>query len=102
MRKCYRSHRPMLRKPYRSTAVRDQARAAAGDGLEYGLYVGWRTADDAQDFRGRSLLLQRLGQLACALLDLLLQAGIGLLQMRRHLVELPRQGFELIPGCDRD
>src|SRR5215813_2939794 len=34
------------------------------DGLEYGLEVSWRTADDAKDLRARCLLLQRLVQLA--------------------------------------
>ncbi len=37
-----------------------------------------------------------------ALLDLLFQAGVGFLQLARHVVELIRQPFELVAGLDRD
>ena len=40
------------------------------------LQVGRRAADDAQDLAGRRLLLQRLGQLAVALLQLLEQPRV--------------------------
>ena len=52
--------------------------------------------------RRRGLLRQRFAQLMRALLDLLLQAGVGFLQPPRHVVELVGQHFELVAGLDRD
>jgi len=37
-----------------------------------------------------------------ALVDLLLQAGVGFLQAPRHVVELVGQQFQLVAGLDCD
>jgi hypothetical protein len=80
----------------------EQAQAALGDLLEHRRGVGDRRADHAQDLGRRRLLLERFGQLRRALLDLALEAGIRLAQLRAHPVELLGQSFELVAGADLD
>ena len=55
-----------------------------------------------QHFRRRGLLLQRFAQFRRALLDLVLQVGIGFLQPRAHVVELVGEPFQFVAGLDRD
>ena len=52
-----------------------EAGGALGDSLQDALEIGRRRRDDPQDLGGDGLLLQRLGQLAVALLQLLRTAG---------------------------
>ena len=70
------------------------------DRLKDGLHVGRRATDHAQHFAGRRLLLQGLGQFLGSVFDLLLQVGVGLLQLRGHLVELVGQDFDLVAGFE--
>src|SRR5262245_29944994 len=49
---------------------------ALNDGVEYGLHVSRRTADDAEHFGRRRLMLQSFPQFCVALLDLLEQPDI--------------------------
>jgi hypothetical protein len=81
-----------------------QAGGTGRHGIEDGLDVGRRTADDAQDLAGRRLLLQGLGQVAVgggqlprAGLHLLLQALVGLLEAGRHAIERSGERFDLVP-----
>ena len=54
-----------------------QRRAAlSSDGVEHRLQFAGRAADDLQDLAGRGLLLQRLGELARARLQLLEQPHV--------------------------
>ena len=53
-----------------------QARGARGHGIEDGLHIRRRAADDAQDLARRRLLLQGLGEVAVAHLQLLEQPHI--------------------------
>ena len=78
------------------------ARRVLQHGLEHGLQLAGRAADDTQDLRRRRLLLQRLAQLVGANLDLLFQVGIGFLQAAGHVVELIGERFKLVAGLDRD
>src|SRR5438105_12515407 len=64
-----------LGKPHDAKLSSADARGVLQHCLEYWLQLTRRTADDLQDLRGCSLLLQRLGKLARA---------------RLHLVEQPR------------
>jgi len=48
----------------RVAAARHMLTAAARGGQRHGVEIGWRTADDAEDLRGRRLPLQRFAQLA--------------------------------------
>ena len=64
-----------------------QVRRALGHRIEHRLHVGRRVRDDAQDLADRGLLLERVGELAGALLDLALEARVRLAQLRRHAVE---------------
>ena len=71
-----------------------QARGTLDDRVEDRLEVGRRGGDHAQDLGGRRLLLQRLGQLAVALLQLLEQPGVldgddGLVGERLEQRDLP-------------
>src|SRR5262245_41773114 len=50
--------------------------SAVGDGLEDGLHVRLRPADNSQDVRGGRLAFQRLTELLVALLQLLEQAHV--------------------------
>src|SRR5262249_30188741 len=52
------------------------ARGVLQHGLEHGLQVAGRTADDLQHLRGRGLLLQRLAQLTRARLHLVEQPHV--------------------------
>src|SRR5262245_32289020 len=52
-------------------------------------------------YRLRKLTTARF-YLVRALLDLLLQAGIGFLQLARHRIELVRERLELVAGLDGD
>jgi len=86
-----------------------QPSRALGHGVEHRLDVGRRAADDAQDLARRRLLLQRLGevavgvrQLARARLHLPLEALVGFLEARRHAVERPREGLDLVAGVELD
>ena len=67
-----------------------------------GCSVGRRARDDAQDLGGRRLLLERLGEVPRARLHLLLEVGVGLLQPRRHAVELLGEGLELVARAHLD
>src|SRR5262249_23700200 len=55
---------------YGAEAGAAQAHRTPGDSIEHGLEVSGRAADDTQDLARRRLLLQRLGQLAVADLQL--------------------------------
>ena len=79
-----------------------QAAGASHDRVENRLDVGRRARDDAQDLGGGRLLLERFGQLARALVDLALEAGVRLLELRGHLVELVAQRLQLVAGPDVD
>jgi hypothetical protein len=83
-------------------AAREQAPAAVQDLLEHRAAVGHRAADDAQHLGGRGLLLERLGELGRALLDLALEAGIRIAQLPAHAVELLRQTLELVARAHLD
>src|SRR5262249_59215663 len=52
------------------------ARRIFQNGLEHGLQFAWRTTDDLEHLRRRSLLLQRLGELARARLHLVEQPHV--------------------------
>ena len=109
-------HRPPTA-PYDATTLqevavdakdRDDARVAelggalARSASRTGCDVGRRAGDDAQDLGRRRLLLEGLGQLAGALLDLLLQVGVRLLELPGHAVELAGQRLQLVAGADVD
>ncbi len=79
-----------------------EARCVLQHGLEHRLKLAGRARDDAQDLRRRRLLLQRLGELAGAQLDLFFQARIGLLQPAGHVVELVSESLQLVAGLDLD
>ena len=49
---------------------------ALRDGVEHGLDVGWRARDGSQDLGGGGLLLEGLGEIAVARLDLGEQAHV--------------------------
>src|SRR5207344_964812 len=51
---------------------------------------------------GEFELMGALLDLMGPLLDLALEAGIGILQLRRHAVELLGERFELVSSFDRD
>src|SRR5579863_1358933 len=72
------------------------------DGVENGLQIKRRAADDLEDFGGRCLLLQRLAQLRGPLLDLVLQVRIGFLKSFAHVVELIGKSFQLVARRNRD
>src|SRR5262249_14803962 len=55
--------------PQSAVAGLTEPRRVREDGLEYGLQIAWRCADDAEDLGGRCLLLQRFAQLAAARLE---------------------------------
>ena len=71
------------------------------DGRKHLLEVE-RRVDRLRDLAERAQLADRLRQLAGALLDLVLQVGVGFLQPRAHVVELIGKAFELVAGLDRD
>ena len=73
-----------------------------GDRIQHRLHVGRRARDHAQDFADRRLLLERVLELARALVDLALQAGIGFAQLRRHAVELVGESLQLVAGAHLD
>src|SRR5205807_10319977 len=73
-----------------------QAHRALHDGLEDRLDVGRRAGDDAEDLARCRLLLERPRELSRALLDLVLQVGVGLAELCRHRVELLGQAFDLV------
>jgi hypothetical protein len=84
-----------------------QSGSASRDRVEDRLDIGRRAGDDAQDLASGRLLLQglgepcvRVGQLARARLDLLLQVRVGLLQLSRGAIELVAERLELVPGVD--
>ena len=86
-----------------------QAGGAPCHGVEHRLDVGWRAADDAQDLARRRLLLERLGeaavgvrQLLRARLHLLFQALVGLLEACRHAVERFREALDLVARVQLD
>src|SRR5262249_48894996 len=58
-----------------------KARRVRENGLEHGLQVTWRAADDAEDLGGRRLALQRFAQLA--------GGGLQLAGGRRLLLQCP-------------
>jgi hypothetical protein len=64
--------------------------------------TGRRARDHPQDLGGGGLLLEGLAQLAGALLDLALEARVGLLEVARHAVELLGQAFQLVAGAHHD
>ena len=59
-----------------------QVRGALGHRLQHRLHVGRRARDHAQDLADRRLLLERIGELARARLDLALEVRVRLLQLR--------------------
>ena len=61
-----------------------------------------RAADDLENLAGRGLDLQRGSKLACAVVDLPLQPGIGFLEPLRHSIEAVRKCFEFVACADRD
>src|SRR5262249_29710873 len=61
---------------YASDISRCERYGAAGDRVEYGLRIGLRLADHAQDLARGRLLLQGLGQIAVAHLQLFEEAGV--------------------------
>ena len=69
---------------------------------EHRLKLTGRRTDHAKYFRGRCLLFQGRSQIGRALLDLLLQAGIGFLKLAGHVVELVGEAFDFVAGLDRD
>ena len=82
-----------------------EPRRVREDGLEHGLEVAWRTADDAKDLGGRRLPLQRLIQLAGILaqlageqLDFLLVTGLGSWRSRVAARRLYRSASLRLPG----
>ena len=79
-----------------------QMRRAFGHRLQHRLNVGRRARDHAQDLADRRLLPERVRELARTLVDLALEAGIRLAQLRRHPVELVGEAFELIVGPHDD
>ena len=70
-----------------------QLRRAFGHGIEYGLNVGWRRSNRAQDRAGCGLLLERLGQLTVAGLDFLVE----LPELLGCLVDILSQHSEFVP-----
>jgi hypothetical protein len=86
-----------------------QSHGASHDRVEDRLDVRRRARDDPEDLARRGLLLQglgepgvRLGQLARARLDLLLEVRVGLLELAGGAVELLAQRLELVSGPDLD
>ena len=79
-----------------------EAGGALGDGVQDRLHVGRRGGDRPQDLAGRGLLLQRLGQVARPLLDLLLQPLVRLAQPGRHRVERLAQRLDLVARLHLD
>jgi hypothetical protein len=79
-----------------------QERRPLGDDVEHRLHVGRRARDHAQDLGDGRLLLERVRQLVRALVDLALEAGVRLAQVRGHPVELGRERLELVAGPDVD
>ena len=61
-----------------------------------------RGGDRAADFLEHLELVDRLRQIARALLDLGFEAGIGFLQLARHAVELVGEFFQLVLGVHVD
>jgi hypothetical protein len=86
--------------PERHVHAAEQVDAILHDGVENGLDVGRRPADDLQDLRGRRLLCQRFRQLDVARLELrgqaqILSGGCGLSVggiFGRHAGNLPVSG----------
>src|SRR5262249_120874 len=76
-----------LTEPQSAVAGFAQPRPIREDGLEYGVEVGWGTADDTEDLGASCLALKRLAQLAGGGLQL---AG-GRRLLRDRLVELAGQ-----------
>ena len=76
---------------------------ARGHRRQHGVEIE-RGGDRAADFLQHLQLVDRLRQIARALLDLGFEAGIGLLQLARHAVELVGEFFQLVlgaaPRCD--
>src|SRR5262249_23272055 len=80
---------------------------ALDDSVKDRLHVGGRPADNAQNLRGRCLMLKRLSQLGVAVLDLLEQPHVfdgddGLISESRHEFNLlVSKGPDLrAPHCD--
>ena len=73
-----------------------ELRCAFGNGIEHGLDVGRRSGDGAQDRAGRRLLLECLGQLEVAGLDLLIEPP----QLLGRLVDIVRKRAQLVPVVD--
>ena len=88
----------------------EQVDTAFHDRIEHRLHVGRRAADDPQDLRGRGLLVERLGDLAVARLQLLEQPrvldrdhcliGEGLQQRDLFLGELTDGGAADVDRAD--
>ena len=71
-----------------------------GDGSQHVLEVEGRVHRLA-DLSERAQLAHRLRQLAGPGFDLLLEVRVGILQLRRHVVELVGERLELVAGPDR-
>ena len=79
-----------------------QSRRARGDAVEDRVGIRRRAADDAQDLSRRRLLLERFAQLSGTGVDLLLEGGVRLLELRRRPIELVGQCLELVARPDLD
>ena len=69
---------------------------ALGHSVEDRLDVRRRARDDLQDLRRRRLLLEGLAELAGPVLHLLLEGGIGLVELGGHPVELIGEPLKLV------
>jgi hypothetical protein len=79
-----------------------QFQRAFGNGVEHRPHVPRRVGNHAQDFADRRLLLERARQLAGSLLDLALEPGVRLAQLRRHRVEAGGQRLQFVAGAHVD
>ena len=79
-----------------------EPRGPLRDDVEHRLDVGRRARDDPQDLGRRRLVLERLGELARPVLDLLLEGGVRLVELGRHAVELVGEPLELVAGLHVD
>src|SRR5215831_3958487 len=68
--------------------------------VEYRGQVARGAVDDAQHFGGCCLLIERLFKFGGALFYLLLELGIGFLEVARHAIELSSQALEFVPSVD--
>ena len=75
---------------------------ALDQGFQDKLQIKRRAADDLEDLAGGGLLLEGLGELPGARLDLLLEVGVRLLKLDGCPIELLGQRLQLITGLHLD